>query len=97
MGELLKDIWVGWRFGGTFGARGVSKDRAMAGLKIVLVGWGKMIIQQFPLYLQQGHFMNFSLGLKESRCVYIGFFIFCNTCCKNRFGKFPHTILHLYT
>lgn len=40
----MKDIWVGWRFGGTFGARGVSKNRAMVGLKIVLAGRGKMVI-----------------------------------------------------
>lgn len=45
MGELLKDIWVGWHFGGTFGARGVSKDRAMVGLKIVLALGEKMIFQ----------------------------------------------------
>jgi len=44
MGEALVDIWVGWDYGGTFGARVIPKDRAMVGLKIVLVGWGKMVI-----------------------------------------------------
>lgn len=45
MGEALEYIWVGWDYGGTFGARVIPEDRAMVGLKIVLAGWGEMIIQ----------------------------------------------------